>query len=179
MPFFFAKISGKKLGVFVEAENFDKAAEIIAERGGEWLESGAITTLDNFILEIPLEILEKYPRSLLHKAEISRLRGETSKSSNLLNRAVLHLAKEKDKVGEAEALHSLASIARRKGDCTAAFDYLEKAEKLAAEDSETYLKCANTRGLCLVAQGAWTNAEHQFRLALELAERQANEHFIV
>lgn len=177
--FFFAENQWEKaLPFLLEAENFDKAAEIIAERGGEWLESGAITTLDNFITKIPLETLEKYPRSLLHKAEISRLRGETSKSSNLLNRAVLHLAKEKDKVGEAEALHSLASIARRKGDCGAAFDYLEKAEKLAAEDSETYLKCANTRGLCLVAQGAWTNAEHQFRLALELAERQANEHFI-
>ncbi len=168
----------KALPFLLEAENFERAAKIIAERGGEWLASGAITTLDNFIAEIPLETLEKYPRALLHKAEISRLRGETAKSSNLLNRAVKHLAKEKDTVGEAEALHSLASIARRKGDCGAAFEYLEKAEKLVAEDSETFLKCANTRGLCLVAQGAWTQAEHQFRFALELAERQANEHFI-
>lgn len=177
--FFFAENQWEKaLPFLLEAENFDKAAKIIAERGGEWLESGAITTLDNFIAEIPLEILEKYPRALLHKAEISRLRGETSKASNLLNRAVKRLSKEKDKPGEAEALHSLASIARRKGDCRAAFDYLEKAEKLVGENTETYLKCANTRGLCLVAQGAWTGAEHQFRLALELAERQSNEHFI-
>ena len=177
--FFFAENQWEKaLPFLLEAENYDKAARIIAECGGEWLESGAITTLDNFIAEIPLETLEKYPRALLHKAEISRLRGETSKASNLLNRAVLHLAKEKDKSGEAEALHSLASIARRKGDCGAAFRFLEKAENLVGENTETYLKCANTRGLCLVAQGSWTGAEHQFRLALELAEQQSNEHFV-
>ena len=154
------------------------AAAIIAEKGGEWIGSGAITTLDNFIARIPPVNLEKFPRSLLHQAEISRLRGETDKSSNLLDRAVKLLAKERDKTGEAEALHSLASIARRRGDAAAAFENLEKAEKLVDENSETFLKCANTRGLCLVAQGAWTHAEHQFRLALELAERQSNEHFI-
>jgi len=177
--FFFAENQWEKaLPFLLETENFDRAAEIIAEKGSEWIGSGAITTLDNFIAKIPPKDLEKYPYSLLHKAEISRLRGEETKSFTLLNRAVRLLAKEKNKAGEAEALHSLASVMRRKGDCGAALEYLEKAEKLVGEETETYLKCANTRGLCLIAQGAWTQAEHQFRLALELAERQGNEHFI-
>ncbi len=168
----------KAVPFFLETENFDRAAIIIAERGGEWIESGAITTLDNFIAEIPMRNLAKYPLSLLHKGEISRLRGETAKASTLLNRAVELLAKEKNTVGEAEALHSLASVVRRDGDNSRALKYLEKAEKLVGEDTETYLKCANTRGLCLVAQGSWTQAEHQFRLALKLAEKQGNAHFI-
>ncbi len=168
----------KALPYLLEAENFDQAAQIIAEKGGEWIASGAIITLDNFIEKIPLEVLEKFPRSLLHKAEIARLRGETDNSTSLLNRAVKLLARESDKTGEAEALHSLASLARRKGDNAAAFDYLEKAEKLVDENTETFLKCANTRGLCLIAQGAWSPAEQQFRYALELAERQSNEQYI-
>ena len=177
--FFFAENQWEKaLPFLLETENFDKAAEIIAEKGGEWIGSGAITTLDNFIARIPQKNLETYPYSLLHKAEISRLRGEETKSFTLLNRAVRLLAKEKNKAGEAEALHSLASVLRRKGDCAAALKHLEKAEKLVGEETETFLKCANTRGLCLIAQGSWTQAEHQFRLALELAERQGNEHFI-
>ena len=57
------------------------------------------------------------------------------------------------------------------------FQFLEKAEKLAGEGSETFLKCANTRGLCLIAEGDWTTAEQQFRYALELAEWQGNEHY--
>ena len=166
------------LPFLLQAENFEKATKIIAEKGSEWLESGAITTLDNFISQIPNDILEKFPRSLLHQAEIARLRGEIEKSSAVLNRAMKLLAAEKDKTGEAEALHSLASLARRNGDCDAALDYLEKAEKLVAEDSETFLKCANTRGLCFVGQGNWTNAETQFRRALELAEAKGNEHYI-
>lgn len=168
----------KALPFLLEAENFEQAAEIIAENGGEWIAGGASLTLDGFIEKIPLDALEKYPRSLLHKAEIARLRGEIDKSANLLNRVVKLLAGASDKTGEAEAWHSLASLARRKGDNAAAFDYLEKAEKLVDERSVTFLKCANTRGLCLVAQGAWSKAEQQFRYALEFAERQANEHYI-
>lgn len=177
--YFFAENQWQKAMPFLlQAENFEKATEIIAEKGSEWLESGAITTLDNFIAEIPSETLEKFPRSLLHQAEIARLRGESEKSSAVLNRALKLLANENDKTGEAEALHSLASLARRKGETETALTYLETAEKLVAEDSETYLKCANTRGLCFVALGDWTLAENQFRRALELAEARGSEHYI-
>lgn len=168
----------KALPFLLEAENFDKAAEIVAEKGGDWIAVGAGLTLENFIERIPLASLEKFPRALLHKAEIARLRGEAEKSTKLLNRAVVRLSAENDKTGEAEALHSLASLARRRGDNAAAFDYLEKAENLVDDNSETFLKCANTRGLCWIAQGAWSQAEQQFRYALELAEKQSNEHFI-
>ncbi len=168
----------KALPFFLESENFEKAAEIIAANGANWLAGGAIMTLDGFIEQIPLEFLEKFPRALLHKAEIARLQGDAQKSSNILNRAVKLLHLENDKLGEAEALHSLASLARRKGKCEEAFEFLGKAEKLVGEDTETFIKCANTRGLCLIAQGAWTNAEQQFRFALELAEKNSNEQFI-
>ncbi|HSK70947.1 MAG TPA: tetratricopeptide repeat protein, partial [Pyrinomonadaceae bacterium] len=168
----------KALPHLLDAENFDRAAAIIAEKGGEWIASGAFISLDIFAEKIPLKFLEKHPRSLLHKAEIARLQGDNDKSSNLLRRAVKLLNKEKDAVGEAEALHSLASLARRKGNCADAFEYLEKAEKLVDENTETFLKCANTRGLCWTAQGAWTQAEQQFRYALELAEKQSNEQYI-
>jgi len=168
----------KAIPFFLEAENFDRAAEIIAEKGGEWIAGGAIMTLANFADKIPLACMEKYPRALLHKAEIARLQGETDKSNNLLQRTVKLLHKNGDKSGEAEALHSLASLARRKGKCPDSFEFLEKAEKLIKEDTETFLKCSNTRGLCLIGQGAWTNAEQQFRYALELAEKQGNEHYV-
>lgn len=168
----------KAIPFLLQAENFERAAQIISEKGGQWLATGAITTLGIFTEKIPLEFLEKYPRSLLHKAEIARLQGETDKATNLLQRAVKLLDKEGDRIGEAEALHSLASLARRKGKSSDSFELLEKAEMLTDETSETFLKCANTRGLCLMGQGAWTAAEQQFRYALELAERQGNEHFI-
>lgn len=177
--FFFAEGRWETaLPFLIESENFDLAAKAIAEHGGKWIGTGAITTLDNFIAQVPTDILEKYPYTLLIKAEILRLRGEEAKSFTQLKRAAKILAKEKDSVGEAEALHSLASVSRRKGDWTAAIGYLEGAEKLVGKETETYLKCANTRGLCLIAQGAWSQAENQFRIALDLAESQNNEHFI-
>ncbi|MCU1288770.1 MAG: hypothetical protein JWN60_999 [Acidobacteria bacterium] len=168
----------KALPFLLEAENFDKAAATIAAKGGEWIAGGAITSLEIIADKIPLEFLEKHPRALLYLADIARLQGDGERSSNLLHRVVKLLENTSDNVGEAEALHSLASLARRKNNCATAFEYLEKAEKLVDKNSETYLKCANTRGLCLIAQGSWTQAEQQFRLALELAEKQSNEHYI-
>ena len=106
------------------------------------------------------------------QAEIARLHGEIDKSSNLLHRAIKLLTKEKDKTGEAEALHSLASLARRKGDVKTALEYLEKAEKLVAEDSETYLKCANTRGLCFDRAGNLDTSRTSISLRARIRRKQ-------
>jgi LuxR family transcriptional regulator, maltose regulon positive regulatory protein len=167
----------KALPYLLEAENYELAARTIAEKGGEWIATGAFTSLGIFAEKIPIEFMEQFPRALLHKAEIARLQGDIGKSSALLQRAVTLLHTRTDAAGEADALHSLASLARRKGRFEEAFGQLAKAERLAGETSETFLKCANTRGLCLIAEGEWTEAEQQFRYALELAEKQGNEHY--
>lgn len=167
----------KALPYLLEAEAFERAAEMIAEYGEQWLASGAITSLGTFAESIPKEFLEKFPRALLHAAEVARLQGETEKSNSLLKRAVKLLHHEGDREGEGEALHSLAGIARRAGGCTDALNLLEQAEKLVGETSEVRMKCENTRGLCLIGAGAWNEAEIQFRLALELAEKNSNERF--
>ncbi len=166
------------LPYLLDAQNYGRAAEIVAEIGQEWIASGAFISLGLVAEKIPVEFLEKFPRSLLHRAEIARLQGEIEKSSGLLQRAVKLLHDQGDAEGEAESLHSLASLARRKGRQSEAFELLAKAEKLVSHSSETFLKCANTRGLCLIVEGKWTEAEHQFRIALEIAEKQANEHYI-
>lgn len=166
------------LPYLLDARNFDRAASVIAESGGEWIAAGAFTSLGLFADKVPEEDLAKFPRSLLHKAEIARLQGHTEKSSSLLHTAVKLLHESADTAGEAEALHSLASLARRRGNYGDAFDLLERAESLVPQTSETFLKCANTRGLCLIVQGNWAEAEQQFRLALELAEKRGNEPYI-
>ena len=177
--FFLAKqIWEKALPYLLEAEDYRRAAQTIAQYGEKWLASGAITTLGTLAAKIPDEFLDEFPRSLLYTAEVARLQGETEKASNILKRAVKLLNQNNDAEGEAEALHSLASIARRKGDCGAALDLLERAETLAGEASEVRMKCENTRGLCLIGTGAWTEAERQFRLALELAETHSNERYV-
>jgi LuxR family maltose regulon positive regulatory protein len=166
------------LPYLLAARNFDRAASVIAETGNEWIAAGAFTSLGLFAEQIPDGSLEEHPRSLLHKAEVARLHGEIEKSSKLLNRAVELLNKTEDSTGEGEALHSLASLARRRGRYGEAFSLIERAETLVSHTSETFMKCANTRGLCLIVQGKWTEAEQQFRLALELAEKLGNDQYV-
>lgn len=166
------------IGYLIESENFDRAAEIIADKGSLWIGRGAIMSLALAVEQIPSASLEKFPRTLLWHAEVLRLQGDIDRSAALLHKAIGLLAKAKDAVGEAEALHALASVDRRRRKYDEALDLLTKAEKLVPQDSETFLKCANTRGLCLISQRNWNEAEQQFRFALDLAERQSNEHYI-
>jgi LuxR family maltose regulon positive regulatory protein len=166
------------LPYLIEGGNYPRAAEVIADTGAEWIAAGAFTSLRLFTDRIPADVLEEFPRSLLYRAEVLRLQGEIHDALKTLKRAVELMHKKGDRSGEAESLHALASIARRKGEFAEAFSLLDKAIKLATADSETFIKCANTRGLCLIVQGQWVEAEKQFRIALDAAERQANEKYI-
>lgn len=165
------------LPFLIDAENFSEAAAVIADNGGEWIASGAFTSLGSFAARVPEPALESHPRALLHIAEVARLQGEADRATALLRRAVKLLHDRGDRSGEADALHSLASLARRKGNTADAAELLDKAEELADPQSATAMKCANTRGLCLIVEGKHSEAEQQFRIALELAEQLEDRRF--
>ncbi len=161
----------------LEAEDFERAAEVIALHGNEWIASGALSSLVSSAEALPDAVLEAHPRALAHRAEVARLRGEYDAAQSHFRRAATLLHEQNDKEGEAEALHSLATIARRRGDCTLAFTYLDRAVELTDEHSTVRIKCGNTRGLCLTAIGEWTAAEREFREALQFAEERNDEHY--
>ncbi|HET7286170.1 MAG TPA: tetratricopeptide repeat protein, partial [Pyrinomonadaceae bacterium] len=157
-------------------EDFVGAAIVLAEKGGEWISAGALNSVSSLADAIPANVAEQYPRTLTHHAEVARLRGDYETAQLLFRRAGTLLQESDDREGEAETLHSLATLARRDGDYTQAFEYLDRALKLT-EDRAIRMKCANTRGLCLVSLGDWTAAEFEFRSALQLAQEQNDERY--
>lgn len=162
---------------FLAAEEFEQAARLVAERGEEWISSGALVGLAAVADALPATALEAHPRALAHRAEVARLRGEYETAKSSFTRVTTLLQRQGDVEGEAEAWHSLAAIARRQGDYELAFSYLDRAIHLVPGDSAVRMKCGNTRGLCLVALGQWTTAEREFREALQLAEDRHDEYF--
>jgi LuxR family maltose regulon positive regulatory protein len=160
------------------AEDYTRAAIIIANKGQEWIATGAFTSLIRFVEAIPEATIEAHPRALFHRAEVARLRGEYETSQTLFRRAATLLNARGDAEGEAEALHSLATIARRRGDYAGAFTYLDRALELVGEESPVRIKCGNTRGLCYFALAEWAAAEGEFRAALQLAEEQNDTHYM-
>jgi len=160
------------------AEDFDSAAKVIAERGPEWISSGALGSLASLADALPESALEAHPRALAHRAEVARLGGQYESAHTMLRRAATLLHERDDKEGEADALHSLATLARRQRDFELAFKYLDRATELTDPHSAVRTKCGNTRGLCLVALGEWSAAEREFRAALQSAEERNDEAYI-
>ena len=163
---------------WLAAEDFESAARLIAERGVEWISTGALGSLSSLADSLPATALEAHPRALAHRAEVARLQGEYEFAHSLLRRAVSLLHERADNEGEADALHSLATLARRGADYELAFSYLDRAILLSEPSSAVRTKCGNTRGLCLVAMGEWTAAEREFRAALQSAEERNDEYYI-
>ena len=162
----------------LEAEQFDRAGAVISEHGREWIASGKLASLSSLAESLPNAVLEAHPRALAHRAEVARLRGEFEIAQSLFRRAAGALRVIGDDEAEAEALHSLATIARRQGDYASAFKYLDRVVELTKPDSPVRVKCGNTRGLCFASQGEYTSAEHEFRIALQAAEEHNDEHQI-
>jgi len=160
------------------AEDFEGAARLIAERGADWISSGALASLASLADSLPQAALESHPRALAHRAEVARLRGEYEFARTMLRRAVTLLHDQEDKEGEGDALHALATLARRDGDYKLAFTYLDRATLLSDPNSAVRTKCGNTRGLCLVAMGEWTAAELEFRSALQSAEDRNDQYYV-
>ena len=77
---------------------------------------------------------------------MARLRGEYDKAQAMLRRAAVLLQDQGDREGEAEALHSLATIARRYGDFTSSLRIPRPRSELSEERSLVRVKCGNTRG---------------------------------
>jgi LuxR family maltose regulon positive regulatory protein len=162
----------------LRGEEFERAAAVIAEHGGEWISAGALSSLLSFTEAMPVNAIEKHPKALAYQAEVLRLRGDYDAAQSLLRRAATLLQESGDKGGEGEALHSLATIARRRGDYETAFSYLDRAAGLTEKRTAVHIKCGNTRGLCLMAVGDLSAAEREFRAALHLAEAQGDEHYV-
>jgi ATP/maltotriose-dependent transcriptional regulator MalT/DNA-binding SARP family transcriptional activator len=161
----------------IDAENFGRAAAVVAERGGHWITAGALTSLVSLVEALPPDAIRAHPRALFYRAEVARLRDELDSARSLYRRAAALLREQNDRAGEAETLRSLATIARRYGDLETALAYLDQAVGLADEDSFVRAKCAGTRGLCLMAKGEWAAAEREFRAALQSAEDHGDEHY--
>jgi ATP/maltotriose-dependent transcriptional regulator MalT/DNA-binding SARP family transcriptional activator len=159
------------------AEDFVRAAEVVANKGDEWISSGALESLAKLADVLAANVTEQFPRVVAHRAEVARLRGDYESAQVLFRRAASLLQQCDDKDGEAATQHSLATLARRDGDYALAFTYLDRALELTSDRSVS-MKCANTRGLCLVALGEWTAAEMEFRSALQLAQEGNDQRYV-
>jgi LuxR family maltose regulon positive regulatory protein len=162
---------------FLEADEFDRAANVIADKGQEWVASGALSSLVASADALPVEAMERHPRALTYRAEVARLSGQFDKAHAMFRRAAILSQGQGDREGEAEALHSLASIVRRQGDITAALAHLDRAIELSDDQSLVRVKCGNTRAICFLSQSKWIEAESEFRAALQLAEDQRDEYY--
>jgi len=161
----------------IAAEDFGRAAAVVAEQGGHWVAAGALASLVSLVEALPPDAIRTHPRALFYRGEVARLRDELDSARSFYRRAAALLRERNDREGEAETLRSLATVARRYGDLEAALAYLDQAVELAGEDSFVRAKCAGTRGLCLMAKGEWAAAEREFRAALQRAEDYGDEHY--
>ena len=99
--------------------------------GEEWLASGAITSLGTFAEKIPARNFRKISAlAAVHGGNRAACRAKPKSLQVCFSERSNYYTAQKDADGEAEALHSLASIARREAIARRRLNLLEKAENL-------------------------------------------------
>ncbi len=166
---------GRAMRHLFAAQEFERAAALIAEKGHEWAGPVSLTSI---VDALPPNLIERFPRALILRGEVERLRCEYDIAQPLLQRAAQLMHDKNDGDGEAEALHSLAAIAYQRGEHTVAFEYLDRAIALAGDRSLPRARAGNTRGLCFLELQRWDEADAEFRSALQMAEELQNEDLI-
>src|SRR5467141_432774 len=81
----------------LEAEDFERAAQIIAEYGSTWIASGKLGSLAALSEALPSSAVDAHPRALAYRAEVARLRGEFELAQNLFRRAIASLRQGGDR----------------------------------------------------------------------------------
>src|ERR1041385_4404550 len=80
----------------IDAEDFDRAGEIIAQFGDTSIAAGKLASVTSLAEALPAAALEKHPRALSYRAEAARLRGDFEAAQNLFRRAIAALRDRQD-----------------------------------------------------------------------------------
>ena len=180
--YFFAENQWENaLPFLLQAENFEKATEIHCRKRKRMDRRRRDYDARQFYFEkIPNAILEKFPRALLHQAEIARLRGEIGKIfQSFKSCAVKLLATEKTK--PAKPKHCIVWRVWRgaKAITMPHSSYLEKAEKLVdGRFGNIFEMRQHARTLFSWAGKLGQMPKRNFATRLSLPKKQANEHYI-
>jgi ATP/maltotriose-dependent transcriptional regulator MalT/two-component SAPR family response regulator len=133
---------------YTEAGAADEVAGLIAEHGSDLVRSGRFETIKRAFERLPKDALAGRPRSLITRADVALIEGDTARALDLYTRAG-QMARAAGKTeAEAEALRGQAYIARYRGDAGHAIRLATSALDLAPGLHSLRARCFNILGLC-------------------------------
>lgn len=164
---------------YIEAEDEDDLAELIAEQGAELIRLGRFAVIKRALERLSQRAISSRPKTILVQADVALIEGEHSRALNLYIRAARIAGEASNPAVEAEALRGQAYIARYSGDSSRAIDLATAAIELAPESQALRARCHNLIGLCrFFAFQDTEQAIRSWRLALEEARRAADDRLV-
>ncbi|HSE97176.1 MAG TPA: tetratricopeptide repeat protein, partial [Blastocatellia bacterium] len=158
---------------YTEAGAAGDVADLIAEHGSDLVSLGRFETIKRAFERLPQDVLAGRPRSLITRADVALIEGDTARALDLYTRAG-QMARAAGKTAvEAEALRGQAYIARYRGDAEHAIQLATAALNLAPDLHSLRARCLNILGLCYFASlhdagraiENWRSALEEARLA--------------
>ncbi|HWP42575.1 MAG TPA: tetratricopeptide repeat protein, partial [Blastocatellia bacterium] len=163
---------------YTEAGAATDVADLIADRGADLLRSGRFETIKRAFERLPQDALAGRPRSLITRADVALIEGDTARALDLYTRAGQMARAAGDTAVEAEALRGQAYIARYRGDTDHAIQLATSALDLATDLHSLRARCLNLLGLCYFKSlGDAGRAIESWRRALEEARLAGDDRF--
>jgi ATP/maltotriose-dependent transcriptional regulator MalT/DNA-binding SARP family transcriptional activator len=163
---------------YTEAGAGADVADLIAEHGAALVGSGRFETIKRAFERLPQDALAGRPRSLITRADVALIEGDTGRALDLYIKAGQMARAAGKTAAEAEALRGQAYIARYRGDAPAAINLATAALELAPNLYSLRARCFNLLGLCyFFSLHEAARAIESWRAALESAREADDDRF--
>lgn len=164
---------------YLQAEAFDRAAEIIASVADETFNTGRWVSLDRWIGALPRDVLSEQPRLIIHQAKTWIQLGQLTDAVRELDRAceIFQAAGEEEYYAEALTFKSVAL--RLQGRCEEAIQQCEQAlAVLDCDESPIAAQAYRNIGISYGVLGKLSESAERLSQALRLFEAHGKAYHI-
>jgi ATP/maltotriose-dependent transcriptional regulator MalT/two-component SAPR family response regulator len=168
---------GDAIWHFAQAERWEDAASVIEREAAETYRLGRWHLLATWLNMLPAEVFLRRAMLRLWRARILVRLGQPLRALRLIGWSIAAVGEEQPAVlAEFETVR--AAALRVKGDVAASVVSARRAVDLAVGGNariEAVTEARKELGLALMAEGSFTEAVHQLRTALEVAEMRGDD----
>jgi LuxR family maltose regulon positive regulatory protein len=171
----------KAIEYYIQGSKYTQAAQLVERIADEMMRNGKISSLQNWLSEIPDSIFKRRPWLNYHRGFLlDRIENRLDEALDIYRQTRLLFKKKNNHRGMSKASLEIATILCRKGFIKEARREVQKAERYCpVSDKALRLLIYNIQGMVAEFSGRYSKVKKYLQEMLKLAEKLKSPSFLV
>ncbi|MDI6840805.1 MAG: sigma 54-interacting transcriptional regulator [bacterium] len=117
---------------YLNSADYEKAADSIEKVAGNMIDKGKLVTVNDWINNLPSDLIDNFPRLLMEKGSLLYCLGELDEAMHIFKKAEKLFRERDDKRGTSRALQAIGMVTINRGDANEGLEIEKNALHLAS-----------------------------------------------